>query len=600
MKKTEGGVIRWRIYFIFFLFFIAGCVIIWRLYCLQIKRGEHYEAWALGQQVSYEDVASERGEIFLDQGKFPLAQTKTKYLLFVTPKSISASLLEPYAQILSDLLNEDKEGLISMMQEGRIIKREISEEIKSKIKKERLEGGRLEDVYTRFYPQDDFASHVIGFVNESHKGQYGIEHYYNDVLEGEEFLKEKERSLFSFLDFKDGASDEDAISKGNDIWLTIDYNIQYFAEKLMKQAKDDWDIDSGQIIVMEPSTGKLLAIVEYPNFDPNNYGKENDLGIFLNTTTQKLFEPGSVFKAITMAAGLEEELVTPETTYEDEGIIEVGGPPIYNFEKRVWGEQSMIDVLEESINTGAVFVQQELGDELFFKYVKRFGFTEKTGIDLQGEISSNNKGLEKGYPRDFATASFGQGILMTPIQLVASFSAVANKGRLMKPYIVERVVKPTGEYAETEPKEQARAISEKTAAKLTAMLVSVVKNGSARSTKIPGYHIAGKTGTAQVPNPAGGYYEHNTIHSFVGYFPALSPQAVILIKLDNPKGIGSAGYSTVPIFKELAQYIIDLKQIPPTQEVQGQASKKAVEPEPVPEPEPEPIPEPETDQNIDN
>lgn len=518
----------------------------------------------MGQQVSFEKVIPKRGEIFLKQGELPIAQTKTKYLLYISPQKMPDSILEEQSEILSGILGVDKDELVSIMEKGKTTKQEISEDIKDKIKNESLKGVYLEELYTRVYPQGDFASHVIGFVNGEGEGQYGVEHHYNEVLKGNEFVRKKERSLFSFLNFGDDFSSTRSQSRGNDIWLTLDYNIQYFAEKLLVQAKQDWDVDSAQIIVMEPATGKILALVEYPNFDPNNYGEEPDLGIFLNASVQKLFEPGSVFKPITMAAGLEEGLITPEMTYKDEGIIEVGGPPIYNFEKRVWGEQSMIDVLEESINTGAVFIQQELGDKLFFKYVEKFGFCEKTGIDLHGEISSRNTTLKNGYPRDFATASFGQGVELTSMQLVSAFSAIANGGKMMKPYIVERIIKPTGQSQEIQPKEEGQVISETTAAKLTAMLVSVVKNGSGRRTQIPGYYIAGKTGTAQVAKQTGGYYEHNTIHSFVGYFPALNPQALILVKLDNPKGIGSAGYSTVPIFKELAKYIIDLKQIPPS------------------------------------
>ena len=531
---------------------------------MQIKNGEYYEAQALGQQVSFEKVIPRRGEIFLKQGELPIAQTKTKYLLYISPQKMPDSVLEEQSEILSGILGIAQDELVSIMEKGKTTKQEISEEIKDKIENESLKGVYLEELYTRVYPQGDFASHIIGFVNEDGEGQYGIEDYYNEVLKGNEFVEKKERSAFSFLNFGDDFSSTNSLSRGNALWLTLDYNIQYFAEKLLKEAKQDWDMDSGQIIVMEPSTGKILALVEYPSFDPNNYGEEDNLGVFLNASVQKLFEPGSVFKPITMAAGIEEQLITPEMTYEDKGIIEAGGPPIYNFERRVWGEQSMIDVLEESINTGAVFVQQELGEKLFFKYVEKFGFCEKTGVDLQGEVSSKNETLKNGYPRDFATASFGQGVELTSMQLVAAFGAIANNGKMMRPYIVEKTIKPTGQSQITQPKSGGQVISETTAAKLTAMLVSVVKNGSGRRTQIPGYYIAGKTGTAQVAKQTGGYFEHNTIHSFIGYFPALQPQALILVKLDNPKGIGSASYSTVPVFKELAKYIIDLKQIPPS------------------------------------
>ena len=376
----------------------------------------------------------------------------------------------------------------------------------------------------------------------------------------------KERSPFGYLTLFLDSKTEELFSQGADLFLTLDYHIQYFAQKLLKEAKEKFDIDSGQIIVQEPSTGKILALVDFPGFDPNQYGQEKDLSIFLNDTLQKLFEPGSIFKPFTMAAGLEEGLITPDMEYEDKGYVNLGGPPIYNFERRVWGVQSMTDVLEESINTGAVFVEQKLGRELFLKYLQNFGFFEKTGVDLQGEEFSLNETLKRGYPRDVAVASFGQGVEITPLQLVRAFGAIANGGKLLRPFVVEKIIQPDGTEIRIKPEIQRQVISETTCAKLTSMLVSVVEQGSGRRAKIKGYFIAGKTGTAQVPLKTGGYSQEKTIHSFVGFFPALDPKVLIFIKLDNPKGVKAAALSTAPLFRELAKYIISLWQIPPDYE----------------------------------
>lgn len=229
----------------------------------------------------------------------------------------------------------------------------------------------------------------------------------------------------------------------------------------------------------------------------------------------------------------------------------------------------MTDVLEESINTGAVFVQEKLGEDLFLKYLEKFGFFEKTDIDLQGEVFSLNENLKQGYKRDFAVASFGQGIQITPIQLVRAFGAIANGGKLMKPYLADKVFK-NGKIVESSPAVvRDNVISSKTASELSAMMVSVVEKGSGKAAKIPGYYIAGKTGTAQVSfsaldiNKKG--YSDKTWQSFIGFAPAFNARFVILVKLDDPAA-KTAEYSAVPIFKELAKYIIDYLEIPPDYE----------------------------------
>ena len=258
-----------------------------------------------------------------------------------------------------------------------------------------------------------------------------------------------------------------------------------------------------------------------------------------------------------MAAALNEEKVTPETTYTDPGIIEIGGWPIYNYEQRIYpGVLTMTNVLEKSINTGAVFAGRQLGGELFKKYIEKFGIFEPTGIDLE-ETCPENKEFKQGREINFATAFFGQGIEMTPIQLIRAYSAIANGGKLVTPYLVEQ---------NKEPESFESIISSKTSSQLAAMLISVVENGFAKSARIPGYYVAGKTGTAQVSYSALGInkqgYSEKTIQVFVGFAPALNPQFLILVKLNNPK-TKTAEYSAVPIFHDLAEHIIHQYQIPP-------------------------------------
>jgi len=360
-------------------------------------------------------------------------------------------------------------------------------------------------------------------------------------------------------------------SEGASLILTLDYKIQFMAEKLLKEAKESLEIESGQIIVIEPDSGKILALANFPNFNPNQYGEfaqKGELEIFQNSVSQKIFEPGSVFKPITFAAGLNEGKITPETTYIDKGVVNIGGWPIYNYDGRVYGEIPMTEVLEKSINTGAVFVEREVGHQVFLNYIESFGIFEETGIDLE-EIYSENQEFKKGYEVNFATVSYGQGIEMTPIQLVRAYCAIANGGKLVKPYLVEKILEEN-KVIETQPEiSQDLVISQKTTRQLTAMLVNVVENGFATRAQIQGYYVAGKTGTGLIPWSVldikkDGYSEESW-QSFIGWLPAFNPKFLILVKLDKPQ-TKTAEYSAVPVFQKLAEYIIHYQQIPPDYE----------------------------------
>ncbi|MDP2909894.1 MAG: penicillin-binding protein 2 [bacterium] len=391
------------------------------------------------------------------------------------------------------------------------------------------------------YPLGLMASTVSGFIGGEGVGQYGVEGFY------EEKLREKE-----------------------DIFLTIDYNVQFIAEDLLKRAGETLGIKGGQIIIMDPNSGKIIALADYPGFDPNNYFKVDDFSVFQNSATQKLFEPGSTLKPIVMAAALDKEKITPETIFVDTGSVKINGKKIENYGGRVFGESTMTQVLEKSINTGVVFVERKTGHEIFLDYLKRFGFFEPTGVDIQGEVYSENKQLKKGSDINFATASFGQGIEITPIQLAGAFCAIANGGNLVKPYLAGKTMDGKGNIIESTPQFlKEKIISLNTASKLSAMLVSVIENGYSKTAGIPGYYIAGKTGTAQISWSALGVnkkgYSAETWQSFIGFFPAFSPKFVVLVKLDNPKA-STAEYSAAPIFKEMSQYLINYYSIPPDYE----------------------------------
>jgi len=552
---------NWRINLVLVFILIFGAAIISRLFYLQIIKRGFYQAQALGQQVRLREVEGLRGEIFFKNKTKSLAINKERWVVYVLPEEIEDKTLT--AEILSKTLDKPQDLILSKIEEGdyyTAIKNRLTEEEVEKIESLNLEGVYWEEFPGRYYPQETLASHTIGFLGGDEKGQYGLEGYYDEILRGKEGFKE-ERKGFILLDSLFGPENLEPVEDGSDLYLTIDYNIQFKAESLLEEAKELFDIEAGQIIVLEPDSGEVLALADFPNFNPNQYSKEKDLSIFQNGAVQKIFEPGSVLKPITMAIALNEGKITPSTTYQDEGYVKVGVETIYNYGRRVYGEKSMTEVLEKSINTGAVFVSKLIPREVFLEYIDKFGFNKQTDIDLQGEIYSQNENLKKGQEINFATASFGQGIEMTPIQLIRAFCVIANGGKLVKPYLVEKIVNTST--SEIQPQVLGEVINQQAAFQLTAMLISVVENGFAKAAKIPGYYIAGKTGTAQVAyEEKGGYYPDKSIQSFIGFGPALNPQFLILVKLDNPK-TKTAEYSAVPIFKKLAKHIIDYWQIPP-------------------------------------
>lgn len=565
----------WRLYIFLGGILIVAAIIISRLFYLQIIGHKFYQSQALGQQAGFQEVVGNRGEVFIanskeNDGSFGSGQTKSlainkeSWLVHANPEKVkdknyfSEALSKEFAS-LTPPVTVTEEFISSQLQRSgtySIIKKDLSKENIDAIKKIALGGLYAESSQKRYYPQESLASQVIGFVGGDGSGQYGIEGYYDEILSGKKGIKEEKRGLGSI------AAEDFSYLNGSDLYLTIDYNIQFQAEALLQQAKKDINIDSGQIIVVKPDSGRIIALANFPSFNPNAYSKESHLEIFQNSTVQKIFEPGSVFKPFIMAIALQEHKVTPETTFNDVGFVKIGPDTVYNFDRKKYDLQDMSGILEKSINTGAVFLSQLLSHQTFLDYIDEFGFTQKTGIDLQGEVYSRNEILRNGSAFGYATASFGQGIEMTSLQLVSAFCAFANGGKVVKPFMVEKIVHGQDQII-THPQLSEPVISPKTASEVTTMLTNVVNRGFGNSAKVNGYYLAGKTGTAEVPiEGKKGYYLDRTIQSFIGYGPSLKPQFLILVKLDNPK-VPKSSLSAAPIFKKLAQYIINYWQIPP-------------------------------------
>ncbi|MFH1451296.1 MAG: penicillin-binding protein 2 [bacterium] len=552
---------NWRVNLIFFLIFLFAAAITSRLVFIQIRDREYWKAMAQGQHRYFASAVAIRGEIFLKDvtgNSYRLATGRDWPYVCVSAEKIfnRGEEAESIIKKISEILELDETVLLPKIEDSfnvcEVIKTRITPEQDEALNAAALPGVYIKTEKLRYYPQEIFLSDVLGFVGGEGTGQYGLEGYYEKSLQGVAGFVEGERGLFT----------KTSAEKGKDLDLTIDYNIQFTAENLLAKAKTNLNIEGGTIIVGDPFSGELFALANYPTYNPNEYAKEENLEVFKNDAIQKVYEPGSTIKPITMAAGLEEGVITPETSYVDEGFVKIAGHTLTNYNQRVYGKATMTEVLEKSINTGAVFAERQVGQEKFLEYLERFGFFEPTGIDLQGEVFSENKNLKAGREINYATAAFGQGIEITPMQMFRAFCAIANGGKLVQPHLVEN---PPEEVVVDE----RRAISSETANQLTTMLVNVTEKGFGKAARIPGYYIAGKTGTAQVAFTSLGIdkegYSEKTNQIFIGFAPAYDPRFLILIKLDNPEA-RTAEYSALPIFRELAKYVIDYLQIPPDYE----------------------------------
>ena len=566
---------NWRMGIIFFILFIMGAAIVGRLFSLQIIRGEYYKNLAENQYKAQEKTENKRGEILIyDKNDFfPAAVNRKWPMVYVSPKDVSEQDRDRATEGLAIILDLDKESIREKLEKKNDpyepLAHRLSDNETQKIKALGIKGVNITDEEARYYPLGNVLAHVLGFVGfdtDKRVGQYGVEEFYEKDLKGTKNQSVNNDSstlnkffevVGKFVSFK---------TKSSDVILSIDKNIQLVAEDKLKQVMDKWSADSGNAIIMNPVSGEILAMANYPTFDLNEYFKTEDVGVFLNSSIHDLFEPGSVFKIITMAAALDSGKITPSTVYSDVGFVKMGGYTIKNWDKKSHGEQTMTQVLEKSLNTGAIFAESLLSKDDFLKYIRSFGFDKKTGIDLAGEVAGNISNLYFGRDVNYATASFGQGVAVTPIELISAVSAIANQGIMVRPRVLSSFRNQDGIIARVESDKGERIISAAAARSLANMMVSVVDNGYDKAAKVPGYYVAGKTGTAQVPLKDEKNYGEETIHTFVGFAPAFNPRFAILLKINNPKGINFASNSLSPTFRQLTEFMLNYYGIKPDYE----------------------------------
>ncbi|MBT5502922.1 penicillin-binding protein 2 [Candidatus Falkowbacteria bacterium] len=621
-----------RIGVLMVFFVVFSLIIVFRLFKLQIIDHKYYIALASGQHEIFKHLYPSRGSILVkdkqgevvrdDQSFYPVATNKTMYLLYAIPKDIQDP--EAALQVLKETFNieietfqetsldsesndstiedednpEDDSGKLNTTADSVALdKAELEELNKQLVENWKMKLNKKDDPYeplkhlvseqeinaleayglegfhwtaemTRFYPEKNISSSLLGFVGKQAednmlKGYYGIEGCYNSQLAGESGFLRSELDTFGRWIAVAGKDFRKA-DNGSDLILTIDKSVQYYVCDQLNKAVEQYDAIGGSVVVMDPQTGEVMAMCNNPDFDPNEYNKVEDINVFNNPILSESYEPGSVFKPITMAAALNSGQVDPFTGYQDNGELHISGHVIKNSDLKANGWQTMTQVLEKSLNTGAVFAARKVGLEQFKYYVQEFGFGKQTDIDLCQEHSGNLKSLDSKNDIYLATASFGQGITVTPMQLVHAFAAIANDGKLVKPYIVEQIVNQQGEVVQkTTPQVVSQVISPQTAKLLGGMLVSVVKNGHATKAGVPGYLVAGKTGTAQVPDFEKGGYSDKTIHTFVGFAPYNNPRFAMVVKLEQPTAVQFSSDSAAPLFGKIAKFILNYYEVPP-------------------------------------
>ncbi len=513
------------------------------------------------------EVIGARGEIVTrssDSTYYPLAANERRYQVLVTPFHIADA--KKTAALLAPLLGEKEQDIYDKINNKKqylpALKKRLSEEEARKIAELHISGVVLRPEMVRIYPEQTLAAQLLGFVNNDGKGNYGIEGMYDDVLRGSSGYQVGEKDNEGRLIV---LGEEVKPKDGDRITLTIDRGIQHYVEQSLAEAVKTFEADSGSVIVVNPKTGAIIAMAAVPTFNPSAFNEiaTDQQSIFQNPLVSSVWEPGSIMKPLIMALAIDKNLVQPDTKQTFGASVRVLNHDIFTAEKKAFGEETMTQVLENSDNVGMVWIADKLGTHETYEGLKRFGLGVPPDIKLNSVVTGS-LGSEKHW-NDLtrATASFGQGISATPLQMVMAYSALANKGVLMKPYVVDTIEDKTGPLLKTSPAEVGHVVSAETSAKVSQMLEAVVQNGHGKRAQVAGFRVGGKTGTAQIPDPKGGYYDDRHIGSFGGYFPLTDPQYAMVVKLDNPKTVKFAESSAGPTFGQIARYILFSKQVMP-------------------------------------
>ncbi len=561
-----------RIRTIAVFFFIGFLMLIIRLFYWQVIKGPTLSEAARYQYESSKIVSAPRGNI-LDSNGNPLAYRGEAWLVYGSLREIKADKGEISKQLAQlfiseesfengeekeDRLEAEKSRIENLLNKDNVVwvplKNSVSTQIKKNIESLEIAGIGFERKEDRIYPEASGAAHLLGFVGKDEhgedKGYFGLEGFYDLVLSGKPGFMTRESDALGIPIVLGDVQEVSAI-EGVDLITNIKKGVQVTVEKELKSGVEKYGASSGTVIVMDPKDGAIYAMASYPSFEPANYPAYSD-ELFRNPAISELFEPGSIFKVVVMAAGLDSGAVTPNTTCDIcSGPLKVDKYFIETWNNEYHPNSTMTEVIVHSDNVGMAFIGQRIGANKLYDYLNKFGVGHLTGIDLQGEATASQR--EKGTWNvvDLATTTFGQGIAVTPIQMIRAVAAIANDGNLVTPRVVSKLKKGSWQ-AEVEKTEEVRVISEKAANEITAMMLEAASNGEAKWTHKAGFRVAGKTGTAQIPI-AGHYDAKRTIASFVGFAPAEDPKFVMLVILREPTSSQWASETAAPLWYSIAE-----------------------------------------------
>lgn len=544
---------------------------VWRLFSLQIVQGKAYAAAAQRQYINPSSGLFDRGSISMEERDGTRMSAATiAYGAELVVDGTKIGDAERAYTLLAPIVSLDHADFIKKTSARSDVYIEIAHHLTtaqaSAVTALKLPGVSVEAEQWRTYPGGELAAHVIGFVGydgtNTLAGRYGLERYYNDVLT---------RSTTSSLNFfaeifgeiKEGVFDRKP--REGDIVTTIEPNVQAMLEDSLKAVQAKWHPEEGGAIVINPKTGEIYAMAAFPTFDPNNFSRVANDSVFTDPLVERAYEMGSVIKPLVMAGALDAGAVTPSTTYNDTGTIKIDGATIHNYDNKARGVIPMQEILSQSLNVGMAFVAHQLGNDGVRKYLLSFGIGEETGIDLPGEIHGTVSNLSSPRALEYATASFGQGISMTPIETVRALSALGNGGYLVDPHLVKEIDYTVGPKAIIAPNPPKQILKPGTSEAITRMLVRVVDEKLANGTaKMEHYAIAAKTGTAQIAYPnKRGYYDDRYLHSFFGYFPAYDPQFLVFYYIVHPLGAQYASNTLTDSFVNTTKFLINYYQLPP-------------------------------------
>jgi len=549
-----------RLRAIFVVFACATLLLSLRVgYWQTIGRGDLLEG-ATDQVRSDLVVGAQRG-VVRDRSGALLATTVSLRSLYALPRRVVDHV--DAAVKLAPLLGTTSETVRAALDSGAewlYLRRRLPEQTAKAIEALAITGLGFENEPKRLYPNDTVGAHLLGFVNDDGVGQYGVEGAYDALLRGvpgrlvvERDPRDRELAI--------GLRTGRAAVAGADLTLTVDLVIQNACERELRAAIEREKATGGSCVILDPRDGAILALASYPTYDPSAVARADPQAL-MDRAISWTYEPGSTMKAITIAAAIDQHVVTPNTTYVDKGCTVIGGRQLCNALGKSYGTSTVTQILEHSANAGAVFVAQKLGAEQLRAYLEAFGFGKASGIDLSGEATGDVRPLAEWYPVDLGTIAFGQGIAATPLQLAAAYAAIANGGTLYRPYAVAARRDADGEHR-TAPVAVRRPITPETAATLRTMLTSTVDNGIANGASVAHFSIAGKTGTAQIPSDDGRYVDDSYISSFAGFAPANDPRFVAVIVIERPQSRLFGTVTAMSAFRNIAQDALRTMRIQP-------------------------------------